>query len=378
MPILGFIPGPNLKPRQRIIHVHNRALRKCCGCIHLRAGGLVTCLIWLGFSIWFATLAFMGISPFYSYLNPTALNFFGAVCIAFAFVCLFGFLTIFIAHAKLVRTFSHLSWTMVAIFTLDNLINIGIFADRKREYISWCMGVSSRNFDNIQAQLANGTTIAISFNTQTDIFNCNRMFGDELKFGLLSFFIFMLLYFYWAACIWSYSHKRQLWFLHELATAVPPPPPPPPANPPAPAPAAAAAAATVPPPAPAVPPPGQPAAIQIQLPPMGMGGMMPGMMPQPGFAPGMPFMMHKVSKKQSGHKRRFSFSGVRLNQLGEVVETHGKGEKRENKRASAPPGTLKDEDEEELIGLNMVEIPKKAALKEKKVRFLKGMETRSY
>ncbi|RUS29425.1 hypothetical protein BC938DRAFT_480674 [Jimgerdemannia flammicorona] len=80
----------NAPPLTKLVHVKHRALRKFCICINLRAGVIISCLVWAALGLYFAILAFQYQSPFYTYLNSTPLIVFGVLNLVMTFVGLFG------------------------------------------------------------------------------------------------------------------------------------------------------------------------------------------------------------------------------------------------------------------------------------------------
>ncbi|RUP49451.1 hypothetical protein BC936DRAFT_142491 [Jimgerdemannia flammicorona] len=263
----------NAPPLTKLVHVKHRALRKFCICINLRAGVIISCLVWAALGLYFAILAFQYQSPFYTYLNSTPLIVFGVLNLVMTFVGLFGVVAAALNQAIILRNLSHFVWFMMLVLLGDDFVNIIVFGNNHAEYRSTCMKAAQSSMNEmVQAVFPNGTTIALAFNTNNDFYNCDRMWVDELKFSVLAFLLMFVVYVYWAACIWSFSHKRAIIEANIQKAA---------------AAAAAAAAATTNPPAPNA---GQGI---VQMPPANVIGMptaIPGMVP--GMAPGMnPGMM---------------------------------------------------------------------------------------
>ncbi|KAG2173119.1 hypothetical protein INT43_004492 [Umbelopsis isabellina] len=185
----------DLQPVNRLVHSKYSALRKCCGCIHLRAGGAVSCVVWAGLSFYFAILAFMNESPFYSYIDNTALMVFGAINLIFALVALSGLGVMFINRAWYIRNLSHAIWSSVFIVLVDIIINLILFIINRQVYNSDCVqDAATRMGRSVQAAFPNGTSVNLNFTTTSDFYNCDEMWQDELKFSILSVIVIFVLY----------------------------------------------------------------------------------------------------------------------------------------------------------------------------------------
>ncbi|KAI9307158.1 hypothetical protein BJ944DRAFT_29737 [Cunninghamella echinulata] len=75
----------------------------CCCCLTTRLGSQLACLIWAGFSLYFACLGFMKKSPFYSYLNPVTLYIYAILNLIFFFINMVGFFIITWRHQYLLE-----------------------------------------------------------------------------------------------------------------------------------------------------------------------------------------------------------------------------------------------------------------------------------
>ncbi|KAL1916869.1 uncharacterized protein VTP21DRAFT_5066 [Calcarisporiella thermophila] len=232
-PIFGFIHNPVTKQVNSLYHVQNIMLLKCCGCMHLRAGSIFICFVWATISLWFCSLSFMRISPFYSYFYTSAIVVFGVINLLFFFVCIFGVFALLVNSPIFVRSFSHGAWSMVGLFLLVSFINQVLFLRNREDFMRSCVeDARSVIQENFHTAYENGILATeVTFSTPVDTFNCGRLWVDEVKFSSLAFGTFFVFYLYWAAIIWSYSHKRQLWLVAE-ASAKPPVPVQPPGEPP--------------------------------------------------------------------------------------------------------------------------------------------------
>ncbi|KAI8099019.1 uncharacterized protein BX664DRAFT_320187 [Halteromyces radiatus] len=182
--------------KKRYVHTNHQSLRKCCGCIHLRIGGVFSCLIWAGFSLYFAVISFQSQSPFYSYMTQAPLLVFGVCNLALFLISLGGLFTLFLNLAHAVQVFSHSLWVAVFIVIIDAFINMILFGTLRSEYQSWCSDAGNSKIPS-----------SVNFHATQDVFNCDRLWQDEFKFSLVSVFLMVTIYLYWATCIYSYSHK---------------------------------------------------------------------------------------------------------------------------------------------------------------------------
>ncbi|ORZ02765.1 hypothetical protein BCR43DRAFT_22590 [Syncephalastrum racemosum] len=163
---------PNAAIRNRYVHTSHQALRKCCGCIHLRVGATFSCLLWAGLSLYFSIISFQSLSPFFSHLDPPPLIVFGVVNLLLTMVAFFGLFSLFMNRWEYTRRFSHALWGAIVLVLVDGLVNVVLYLTKRGEFLS-----------------------------------C-KLWEDESKFGLLAIFIMIILYIYWAACIYSFSHKQ--------------------------------------------------------------------------------------------------------------------------------------------------------------------------
>lgn len=171
-------------PREHIIHSTNPYVRKCCGCIHLRIGSSISCLIWAGLSLYFAILSFQARSPFYSYTDtPTALYIFGAINLILFGICLGTLLSLYLRSENGIKTSSFMINVILFVFLVDLISNTILFIVKKDVYVQWC---------------------------SNDSYHCDRMWQNELKFTILITLLITSLYVYWAFCLFSYAVKLRI------------------------------------------------------------------------------------------------------------------------------------------------------------------------
>ncbi|KAG2177974.1 hypothetical protein INT43_003227 [Umbelopsis isabellina] len=199
---------------ERMVHARHGLLVKWCGCMSLRGGSAFAAVVWLGLNIYLTVLSFEARSPIYSDLNFNALMVTGVICLLFCLGSLFTLFALFQNRPPTVRMAHQLTWLCVFAFLTDAFINIIVFGILHGDFQNWCMDRSKGYVDEqITAILGNGTQITMSFTPSqdgTDIYNCQKMWEDELKLGIVVWIVFALVYIYWATCLWSYSQKKKL------------------------------------------------------------------------------------------------------------------------------------------------------------------------
>lgn len=239
--------------RNRFIHTRYQALRKCCGCIHLRVGAAISCLIWMVPIAWLYsylntyTLTISGVIhvfrhlviseqksqvfyihhekcytyismiAFYSYMTSAPLIVYGVVNLLLALNGFFGMLALFRVRVRwlaphiiwlillqnrwfYVRLFSHATWTVLFMVLVDGFANAIYFITQRQDYMSWCINSSADTLNTA----ANVTGTSLRGN---DYYNCDRLFQAEIKFGLFSTILMIVLYVSYSCCgricIWT-------------------------------------------------------------------------------------------------------------------------------------------------------------------------------
>ncbi|KAI8145983.1 hypothetical protein BJV82DRAFT_31328 [Fennellomyces sp. T-0311] len=188
--------------KRKITHTSSQALRKCCGCIHLRVGSAIACVIWAGLSLYFAIISFQSKSPFYSYLTQAPLLVYGVANLLFSVVALLALGALYLDVWEYIRTAQHAIFTCIFIVLVDGVINVILFITERGEYIKWCVSGGSNNLQPVVDNTA--------VNVEHDFYNCSRTWEDELKFGLLSILMMIGFYIYWAMCFRSYRIKKAI------------------------------------------------------------------------------------------------------------------------------------------------------------------------
>ncbi|KAI8144903.1 hypothetical protein BJV82DRAFT_667444 [Fennellomyces sp. T-0311] len=152
-------------------------------------------------------MAFQQKNPVFSYLNEIALIVLGVICVVMVAVAFYDLFALFVVSLSLLlaqststdaetkestyllRLAHRVTWAIVILFLVDFFANIVLFGIQKRHYEDWCM-------DAYQ-----GEEISPS------VFNCDKLWEDELKLGIAVFIVLCICYLYWATCLWSYAQK---------------------------------------------------------------------------------------------------------------------------------------------------------------------------
>ncbi|KAL1931996.1 hypothetical protein VTP01DRAFT_9052 [Rhizomucor pusillus] len=204
---------------------------RCCGCFNNRFGSWVACLIWAGFSFYFAIIAFMDKSPFYSYLDQIPLVIFGVINLIFGCVTLAGFLTVLLLPPSFsrIRFMVYVIATTGALVLIDMLVTFIIFVVNPDSFREACLQDAYNN-----AQNALDTNLTNVVDASDDYYNCDRLFADQTKWSLLCVVFMYITYVHWMLVFAAYAGTSIPYFLSRQAAALPPPgaappPPPPPA-----------------------------------------------------------------------------------------------------------------------------------------------------
>ncbi|SAM03011.1 hypothetical protein [Absidia glauca] len=215
-------PYPDILPQQRsrTLHAAHSYTRKFCGCMSLRGGCTVASFIWTGINLYGCILAFQGRSPIFSYIDRTALMIQGAICLIFVLVALFAFFAVFVNMPGSL-SFAHRSiWMIVIVFLIDFFVNMVLFGVQQPQFQDWCINKSRGSIrTELQSVVLsnNGTQLSFTANVPgSDLYNCTRLWQDEVKFSVITFVMMAVCYVYWATCLWSYEQKVLVLFSSEL------------------------------------------------------------------------------------------------------------------------------------------------------------------
>ncbi|CAO3683285.1 hypothetical protein G6F70_000436 [Rhizopus microsporus] len=189
----------------------NRFHRKFCGFMSLRGGCGIACAIWIGLNTYIATTAFLGFTPIFSYLDKTALIIMASISIFFGLVALFILYGLFVDRPGHLQLGFLLLVLTVPVFLADVFANIILFGVQKSSYMNWCVGQSRGHVDEtITVVFVNGSQIQFDYqptSNNDDLFNCHKLWEDEIKFALAILIVISICYVYWSACIFYYFDK---------------------------------------------------------------------------------------------------------------------------------------------------------------------------
>ncbi|KAI8370213.1 hypothetical protein BD560DRAFT_396730 [Blakeslea trispora] len=190
---------------------YNRSSRLrayCCGCIYGESNSVLICLCWAGLSFYFAVLAFMQKSPFYSYIQDVPLAVFGAINLLFGIVSICSIIIFLIKRPGMIYNIMQSRNTVFAIAIIAvavlivTLINFIFYAMNKDYFIQvWCIENSASSYVSTVETPTNNLTASnstlTSVLTSNDIYNCERLFENEIKWGLMCLICMFVVYVSW-------------------------------------------------------------------------------------------------------------------------------------------------------------------------------------
>lgn len=84
---------------------------------------------------------------------------------------------------------------IIFIYLIDMIVNIFLFGIQKSSYMDWCLSISHNQLDEIvEGTAMNGTLLEISDLPNINIYNCQKLWEDELKFSLVIFLLMLFCY----------------------------------------------------------------------------------------------------------------------------------------------------------------------------------------
>ncbi|KAI9323138.1 hypothetical protein BX666DRAFT_1883651 [Dichotomocladium elegans] len=203
------------KYKERIVHTRHQALRKCFGCIHLRVGGVLSCIVWASLSFYFVVMSFQSKSPFYSFLPSTApFIVFGIANLLLGFISLFTLIVLYLNYTHSLIFTSPAILVGVGAVVIDAIVNAVLFITARKGYIHWCIGLAADQL----LKPSNHTNTGLN---DRDFYNCDRSWQDELKFGVLGTTMIVGFYIYWGLCFRSYCIKRMIYLNQQAPQPLP-------------------------------------------------------------------------------------------------------------------------------------------------------------
>ncbi|KAI8333010.1 hypothetical protein BD560DRAFT_415118 [Blakeslea trispora] len=208
-----------LYPNQSLLPVRRRF--QICGFLEMSYGGPFVCFIWLVINMYGCVLAFQGRSPIFSYLNRAALIVQGVICLLFFISALISLYSFSLRSPWQLRRSHRLTWVMVVIFLVDLFVNIVLFGVQKQQFKDWCIQQSRQSVSNY---LITEEPYRNMFNSSTQImfdsgrpahnvYNCEKLWEDEIKFACILYVILFTLYVHFAFCFWRFTQER--WSAYE-------------------------------------------------------------------------------------------------------------------------------------------------------------------
>ncbi|KAI9497355.1 hypothetical protein BDB00DRAFT_804121 [Zychaea mexicana] len=195
---------------------------KCCGCFSNRFGSGVACLTWAGFSFYFAILAFMQKSPFYSHLHEVPLIIFGVVNLIFGCISIAGFVVVYFRPIYVrVQIMVYVIAAGASLVLISMLVNYILFVVNRGAFETWCIDHSrSVAQDDIRSQTGGNTTITIG--SEMDYYNCDRLFANQVKWSLLCVVAMYIIYVHWML-VFAVFAGTSFFLIPPRAAPIPPP-----------------------------------------------------------------------------------------------------------------------------------------------------------
>ncbi|CEG85072.1 hypothetical protein RMATCC62417_18804 [Rhizopus microsporus] len=200
IPPAGYVDTPNIY--------------RICGKFHVGYSGPVACVLWIVINLYAAVLSFQGRSPIYSYLNSTALFIQGVVCVIFVLSALVSLYIFSVGIPEALKISHRVTWTIVIVFLIDYFINMVVFGVQKNQFNGWCINKARKNADeSLSIVQADGSNLQVLYSptiSGSDLYNCTRLWENELKFGVVVFVILFVFYVHIAFCFWNFTQEKLL------------------------------------------------------------------------------------------------------------------------------------------------------------------------
>ncbi|RCH86201.1 hypothetical protein CU098_002485 [Rhizopus stolonifer] len=166
-------------------------------------------------------LAFQKRSPVFSYLNNAALIIQGVICLLFFISALISLYSFSLARPWQLRRSHRLTWIMVIFFLSDFFANIVLFGVQKEQFKDWCIGQSRQDttyylFTHMPYNSTFNQDTQLTFASKSptsNLYNCTRLWEDEVKFACVLYVILFTLYVHFAFCFWRFTQER--WSAYE-------------------------------------------------------------------------------------------------------------------------------------------------------------------
>ncbi|KAI9473888.1 MAG: hypothetical protein EXX96DRAFT_579778 [Benjaminiella poitrasii] len=189
---------------------------RICLCINVFYGGPLVCFIWLVVNAYACVLSFQKRSPIYSYLNSTALIIQGIVCLLFFIISLLSLYSFSLNRSRQLRKSHILIWLIVIIFLIVYFVNLILFGLQKSQFRQWCINKARDTTSNylFTHTPSNETLLPdsqLTFTPRGDnnsLYNCTRLWEDEMKLSAVVFVILLVTYIHAALCFRYHTYER--------------------------------------------------------------------------------------------------------------------------------------------------------------------------
>ncbi|KAI9253767.1 hypothetical protein BDA99DRAFT_518930 [Phascolomyces articulosus] len=196
-------------------HAAHSYTRKFCGCMSLQGGCILACLIWMGINLYVAILSFQERSPVFSYQDKKALMVTGAICIVFLVAVLFAIFALISIKPAILQSAHRTIWIVVFIFIINFFVNIVLFGVNRPNFKDNCV----ENSRGLLGGNVNSSDVEAN-QDDSNLYNCEKLWEDELKFAIVLFIMLTIAFLYWALCLWSYSQKQKVYFARDFMYTV--------------------------------------------------------------------------------------------------------------------------------------------------------------
>ncbi|KAI8992454.1 hypothetical protein BDB01DRAFT_778499 [Pilobolus umbonatus] len=193
----------------------------CCGCINNEVGSIFVCFFWGMMSFYFAVLAFMQKSPFYSYTDTVGLVVFGVINLFFGLVSLCSMIIFLLVlrgmQHQIIRCYDKSRYAIFSValtaigVLIITIVNFILFLVNKSEFFAWCIGSSTDHIMEVYNKVNSVNDVpSLTLYDHEDFYNCQRLYMDEVKWSLLCLILMVIVYV--GYCIYSLKYVLILMF----------------------------------------------------------------------------------------------------------------------------------------------------------------------
>ncbi|KAG1168546.1 hypothetical protein G6F71_009021 [Rhizopus microsporus] len=112
------------------------------------------------------------------------------------------------------RDICSISTCLVVYFFCDYFANMVVFGVQKNQFNGWCISKARKSADeSLSIVQADGSNLQVLYSptvSGSDLYNCTRLWENELKFGVVIFVILFVFYVHIAFCFWNFTQEKLL------------------------------------------------------------------------------------------------------------------------------------------------------------------------